>query len=45
MLLGDMERGRAGRLAESYHLYRVTVRADLPTALRAEIVRLPSARR
>ena len=43
--LGDMRRGRSGRVAESYHLYRVTVRTDLPAALRAEIVSLPSARR
>ena len=45
LLLGDMHRTRSGRVAESYHLYRVTVRADLPPALRAEIVSLPPARR
>lgn len=43
--LGELRRSRAGHVAETYCLYRITVRADLPDALRAEIVRLPSARR
>lgn len=43
--LGELQRGRQGRVAERYRLYRVTVRADLPDALRAQIVRLPSAGR
>ena len=43
-LLGEVPRGRAGRIAETYRLYRVTVRADLPDALRDQIVRLPSGR-
>lgn len=45
VLIGELSRGRGGRIAETYRLYRVTVRPDLPDTLRAEIVRLPSARR
>ena len=45
VLLGALPRGRAGEVAETYHLYRVTIRSDLPMALRREIVRLPSPHR
>lgn len=45
VLIGELSRGRGDRIAETYRLYRVTVRPDLPDLLRAEIVRLPSARR
>ena len=44
-LLGELLRVRGGHVAESYHLYRVTVRPDLPAALGREIARLPSPRR
>lgn len=40
--IGELRRGRPGHVAETYRLYRVTVRADLPEILRAEFVRLPS---
>ena len=43
--LGELQRGRPGHVAESYRLYRVTLRPDLPETLRMEIVRLPTARR
>ncbi len=39
--IGDVQRGRAGRVAETYRLYRVTVRADLSAMMRDQIVRLP----
>ncbi len=40
--IGELRRGRSGHVAETYRLYRVTVRADLPETLRDEFVRLPS---
>ena len=43
--LGEVRRGRGARVAESYRVYRVTVRAGLPDAQRAQLVRLPSPRR
>ncbi len=45
VFVGELRRGRGGRIAESYRVYRVTVRAGLPEALRAQFVRLPSAHR
>ena len=45
VLIAEVHRGRGGRIAESYHVYRVTVRAGLPEALRAQLVRLPAPRR
>ena len=44
-LLGTLERRRGHEVAESYHLYRITVRSDLPAKLRGEIVRLPTPTR
>ena len=43
--IAELHRGRGGRIAESYRVWRVTVRAALPEALRAQLVRLPSPRR
>jgi hypothetical protein len=39
--IGEVQRGRAGRVAETYRLYRVTVRADLPAMMCDQVVRLP----
>ncbi len=44
-LLGELRRVRKGRVAETYRLYRVTVRSGLGPDQAAEIVRLPSPRR
>ena len=41
-LLGELRRGRGEHVAETYRLYRVTIRAGLPDALATEIVRLPA---
>ncbi len=43
--VAELQRGRGGRIAESYRVYRVTVRAGLPEALRAQLVRLPAPQR
>ncbi len=43
--VGELCRGRGGRVAERYRVYRVTVRTGLPQALRAQLVQLPSPRR
>ena len=45
VLLERLRRGRGREVAETYDLYRVTVRRNLSPGARAEFVRLPSPRR